>query len=322
MKFSELKKHIHSGSLAPCYTLYGDDAWVLNAAWKMFDAVAAGGVPEFNIEIFSEKGDLAKVLDACETLPMLGGGGDKRLVKADSPDTHNTAIAKLTKYLSNPNPDTVLVLRFGAALPEKLKGISGIQAVDCGRLDTATIIKWAKREAARYGASLTDAAAAKLTAYCLNNMSRISTEALKLAAYKYGGSIEGGDVEELVTADAEYKIFALTDALAANNRDLAYDVLDKLLTDRNQPIALLGLMYGSYRRMLHSRLAAGDPELSKQLGVKEAAVKISARQAQKYSKRKLYDTVKMFHQADLDFKSGGVTGRAGLEKLVFQMTDN
>ena len=316
MNFTALKKHISAGTLKPCYALYGDDAWVLNAAWKMFDGVVTE-FAEFNIEKFGEKADLSRVLDACEVLLIAGG---VRLVKADSPTVDNVSVAKLAKYLGRPNPSSVLVLRFGAALPDKLKGLSGVEPVDCNRLDTDTIIKWAKREAGRHGAEFGDKAAAKLAAYCLNSMSRISMETLKLAAYKYGGVIGEEDVEELVTADAEYKIFALTDALAAGNRDLAYDVLDKLIADRNQPVALLGLMYGSYRRMLHSRLAAGDIDLPKHLGVKEAAVKIAARQAQKYGKRKLYDTVKLFHKADLDFKSGGAGGRAGLEKLMFEIT--
>jgi len=312
VKFHELKKHITAGELKPVYALYGDDAWVLGAAWKMFDSIITE-LPEFNIEKFGEKSGPGKALDACETLPTFG---NNRLIKADMPQVD---ISRLTKYLSSPNPSSVLVLRFGVTMPEKLKDMAGIEVINCDRLDTATIIKWAKRESGKYGAELSDKAAAKLAAFCLNSMARIATETLKLAAYKFGGVIEESDVEELVTADAEYKIFALTDALVAGNRDLAYAVLDKLIAERNQPVALLGLMYSNYRRLLHSRLAGQDPDLPKYLGVKDGAVRIAARQSQRYGKRKLYDTAKLFHKADLDFKSGGISGRAGLEKLMWQI---
>ena len=313
MQFTLLKKHLSQGNLSPCYVLHGDDDWVINTAWGMFDN-AVDSFPEFNIEILGEGSDIRKILEACLTLPMMA---ERRLVKADKP---SFSMKLLQEYLSNPAPSTVLVLKFGAALPKDLTaGGGGVTIVNCNRLDRATMTMWVKREAEKSGAEISNGAAALLFDYCLDNMSRISTETVKLAAYRYGGIIEPNDVEEFVTADAEHKIFALTDAMTQGNPDLAFDVLNKLLADKNQPIAILGLMYSHYRRLLHSAISGDDPDLYKYLGVKEGAVRIAQKNSKKYSKRRLYDIVKMFHQADFDFKNGGLSGRAGLEKIVAEI---
>ena len=314
MKFSDLKSHITKEQLHPCYCLYGSDAWVVSSAYKMFDSIVSDS--SFDLERFDNGEDINRVLASCETISMFGG---RRVIKAGLMSVNKDVLTALSKYLSRPNPSAILVFKCGTDMPDKLSGLAGIAAVDCNRLDNSLIVKWAKRESISYGATLSDGAAMLLVKYTLGDMSRISQEIVKLATYKNNGIIEPIDVEELVSADVEYKIFALTDALIARNVGLSYDVLDKLLKDRNQPIALLGLMAASYRRLLYARLSGSDPSLPKYLGVKDGAVRIAERQAKSYTKRQLYDIVKKFAKADLEFKSGGISGRAGLEKLLCEI---
>ena len=314
MQFTQLKKHIAQGDLKPCYVLHGDDDWVVNSAWSMFDS-AVDNLPEFNIEVFGEGSDFKKVLESCQTLPMMA---ERRVVKAVKPSYFSMKI--LAEYLTNPPPTTVLVIKFGGTIPKDLTaGGGGVTIVNCNKLDRRTMTMWINREIEKRGAEISDSASNLLIDYCLSSMSRISTETAKLSAYRYGGKIEPNDVEELVTADAEYKVFALSEAMTAGNADLAFDVLGKLLADKNQPIAILGLMYNHYRRLLHASISGDDHDLYKHLGVKEMAVRISQRQSKNYSKRRLYDIVKIFHQADFDFKNGGISGKTGLEKIVAQI---
>lgn len=309
--FSELKKHLQTGTYHPAYLVTGEDAFLVSSALKFFRALA-DPVPDFNLGELVSPESAVVVRESCECLPV---GGNTRVVivsncKAD--------MAPLGAYLDNPCPSTVLV--FAAEKPENnlSKILSRLTIVDCAKLDKRTLLSWIALHTKEQGARITESAAALFIEYCASDMSRISAELGKLCAYRSGGIIEEEDVTALVAPTLDFKIFALSEAVATKQAPKAAAVL-KNLTDGGVPsVTLLGMLYAHFRRLLYVAITPPYERMAADLGVKEYAVKKAKEQAGRFTPVKLKKICDSLQAADYDVKSGKLSDKSALELVVLR----
>lgn len=309
--FSALKRHIREGALDPAYFITGEDAFLRMSAVNMFRQLA-GSMPDLNLSELSACDSAVAITDACNSLPFMN---DRRvvLVYPAAPD-----VSLLEKYLADPCKTTVLV--FVAEKPNAsfAKLISKTTVVDCAKLDKPTVLQWISAKSADAGASITVAAANLLVEYCAQDMSRISAELPKLCAYRHGGVIEKEDVENLVAATLDFKIFELSEAVAAGRAEKAATVLQSLSESGAAPVALLGLLYNHFRRLLYVAVTPPYERMASDLGVKEYAVQKAKTQAQRFSAVRLKAICDSLHKADYDFKTGKIADKTALELVVLR----
>jgi len=312
MKFAELKKHLQDGPVKPAYLVTGDDAFVMQAAVKHF-AKLVPVMPEMNISAFYDSAEARPVVDACETLPVLA---PVRLVfcyefKGDA--------AAFSEYLAKPNIAAVLV--FICEKPsESLLNISAeLELIDCNRLNDGQLAKWIGGKLAQTNTQISPNAVQTLLNYGSRDLTRISRETEKLGVFRLNGEISADDVRNLVTPDAEYKIFELSEAVAKKDRAHAAAVLKFLLNSGFSEVNILSMVYGHFRRLLYCAVNPGDEGLAKKLGVKEYAVKIALSQSRQYSPVRLKKICDDFHQTDYAVKSGAISPRLGLEAYVLKI---
>lgn len=311
MLFSDLKKHIRSGELFPAYLVTGEDAFLVAGALSMFRALAEP-MPDFNLSELTAPESAAAIVEACECLPL---GADRRVVIVSQ---CKTDLGPIAAYLQNPCPSTVLV--FCAEKPENnlSKLMAKLTIVDCAKLDKSTVRAWIAAKSSAFGASITAAAADLLIEYCASDMSRVSAELQKLCAYRTDGVVSDADVAALVAPTLDFKIFALSEAVAAKQSQKAAVILKSLVESGVSPVMLLGLLYAHFRRLLYVSVTPPYDRMAADLGVKEYAVKKAKEQATRFTPVRLKRICDWLQAYDYDVKSGKMTDKNALELIVLQ----
>lgn len=309
--FGELKKHIRAGQLLPAYLVTGEDAFLLSSALKQFRALAEP-MPDFNLSEIVSPPSAQTVIEACESLPL---GADRRVVVVTQ--CGKTDMSALGAYLDNPCPSTVLV--FAAEKPESglSKIVNRFTIVDCSKLDTRTVLSWIAVKTRECQSGITESAAKLLIEYCANDMSRVSAELTKLCAYRYGGVISDDDVIELTSPTLDFKIFALSEAVANKQPQKAAVILRNLSESGASPVLLLGMLYAHFRRLLYVAVTPSYDRMAADLGVKEYAVKKAKEQSARFTPMKLKRICDNLRRADFDVKSGRMTDKVALELSIF-----
>ena len=87
-------------------------------------------------------------------------------------------------------------------------------------------------------------------------MNRLIPEIEKVAAYAKGETVTAADVDAVAHHLPEAVVFEMTDHLARKENNAAMEVLEELLSDKNnEPIALLAVIGGQLRRLYAARVA-------------------------------------------------------------------
>lgn len=309
MEFTAFKKHLASKAYAPCYLVAGDDAFVVRSACDMLRGLVE--FPEFNWTLFHETASGQEIVEACEQLPVMG---ELRVVEVEG---FKKDFAPIAKYLKNPSPTTILCLRFHGGYGSNIGAHAKLMtAVDCNRLTPEVVVRWIGAETARNNASISTAAASLLVRLCNADMTRVSAELKKLISAT-DGIIEEKLVSELVTPDNDFKIYELGEALAALDAPKTYEVYASLIVGL-PPVSILGALYNHFRRLLYVSITADKSTLAASLGVKEYAVTMAARQAKRFSPKRLKSIVDNLNRYDRAFKSGEIGDREALDTFIAQ----
>ena len=187
--FDAFSKQIRSGDIPPAIYLYGDEDVLKDEAVKaVLDRVVDPGLRDFNYDVRGAgQLDPDQVEALCTTLPMMA---DRRLVVIRDVESWNKrakAKAAVLHYLSNPAPETVLILWQGA--PRKDDEKSGADAdlarytsaVEVARCTPRLAEKWVLKRAEERGITLEPAAAAHLVKAVDADLGAARSELDKLA---------------------------------------------------------------------------------------------------------------------------------------------
>ena len=314
MQFLELKRHIKEGELHPAYIVTGEDAFLRLSAVNMFRGIA-GSMPDFNLCELTAPDTGIAITDACNALPLMN---PYRVVLVHACKTDLSAV---DKYLDAPSPSTVLVFVCEKPDASFSKLLKKLTAVECNKLDRGTALNWIVPKTKEHGASITRQAAELLIDYCALDMARISSELQKLCAYRFGGVVEEADVRALVSATLDFKIYELSEAVANKQAKKAAQVLQSLGEGGTAPVALLGMLYSHFRRLLYVAVTPSYERMATDLGVKDYAVKKAQQQAARFSARRLKAICDSLHKADYDFKTGKIGDQTALELVVLRALD-
>ncbi len=125
------------------------------------------------------------------------------------------------------------------------------------------LVKWIARRFAACGKRIELEAAQHLIFVSGDLMSRLIPEIEKVAAYAKSDPVTVRDVDAVAHHLPEAVVFEMTDHLARREYNAAMEVLEELLSDKNNDIIqMLAVIGGQFRRLYAARLAA-----EKNLGV-------------------------------------------------------
>ena len=322
MKFEELKNNLKV-KIENAYLLLGVDEYLLTSAYNMIVKFSNIEVVDLNLISFNEPPiDCERVVRACETMPVFS---TKKLVYVDfrmvkKSDIKN--IKALEEYLKNPNREAVLVVNVGDNLDNTGLDKKNFVEVDCNRLDEK-IVKLKTKATFQQKNKLIDESALNLLCdYCLGDLGKIIIECDKLVAFIGDREIvDKEDIKAIVTQSLEYKIFELTESLAKKESTKVFTILNDLKAKKDEYKTVPTLIYSHFRRLFQISLNKdlSNFELSKMLGVKEYAVKMSMLQLKLFSKSTLKKINELCIKMDCDLKQSNVSIDNAINLIVLNI---
>lgn len=345
----------------PVYAIFGGEDFLRAQAIREVTREVLGDSPEARcsmafVECDGETADIAAVLDECQTPSLLAPlrlvcvRNADSLVSRKPPESGEATDAAgsrgagrktrrplsnrelLEKYLQSPSPSGVLVLECQSwpANTKLYKLVDQIgRNIPCDKPRYRTdLYKWVAEQARRaHGCDLEFAVAERLVDLVGDSMGLLDSELGKLATYvapRHTITIE--DVEALVGATREEKIFAITDAIAQCDAPRALALWEQVLsTDRDAPYrAVGGLAYG-FRRLAEGRrlLDQGVPPATAVKAVKPWArpqeVPEIKRQLDRFTLREWHDHLAQLLKIDDASKSGLGDVPTAVEKFIISL---
>ena len=151
-------------------------------------------------------------------------------------------------------------------------------------------------------------------------MSRIVSEITKLKSYSQG-TITRQDVCDMVSADIDFQIYELANAVSEKNADKAIEVLDVFFKNGIRGVTIINRLYDKYRNMLHAELNKNMPneELGKLLGMKSGAVYFLRKTSSNYSQVRLKKCVDYLHSLQCDILTGARNDVSAIHEAILQL---
>jgi DNA polymerase-3 subunit delta len=316
------------GEPLPIYVLHGDEDFLKRrVVVALRQRVLGEGSGEFSFSTHAgDKATFAAVADELETLPFLS---TYRLVVVEAADPFVTKHrAALEKYVAQPAKRGVLVLdvRTWMSTTKLAKAVNDNATIVCKAPPTYKLPDWCVRFAtAEYGKQLPLDAARLLVDLVGPEMGQLDQEISKLATYV--GEAKGisiNDVDLLVGSNRTANVFKIFDAIGEGRKNEAFNILERLFDQGEDPIRMLGAFSLQLRRLAQaSRLVQRGVPFSaaaERVGIPPFAKQASEQQLRRLGRpraERLYDWLL---EADLGMKGGStLEPRTVLERLLVRL---
>jgi DNA polymerase-3 subunit delta len=338
----ELWRQLKQAHIAPVYLLSGSETYYRDrfAAEIATHSFVEGDLREFNYDEFTLNNKLGidGAIAAAEQLPMMSSRrviriNDIRVAATSAKDTLREDDEQLlARYLANPSPTTVLIM-----VADELNGNrkmtkllrANTVTVEFKKLEEKELPAWIRKKAGELGSTFDDPAMRRLIELTGPDLQRLTNEIEKLSAAALPSNVITFDlVDALVSSTSEMENFVLTNALVSGRGSHALSAMKKILDDGAEPIALLGLLSYTFRRLLMAKemMARGDdrPRIASILGMRYGVQEDFLAAARRADNDRLRSVFNKLKNADLAMKTsvggGGTPGnRMQLEVLVCEI---
>ena len=323
----DLAQSLKKGTIEPVYFLFGPETYLRDEAARAIADEALRGtlLREFNESSFNLLSDDARSAVAiAEQLPMMS---DRRVVRIRNFGKLREADEEvLLNYLDRPVETSVVVFVADDIDKRKklAKSLMAGAAFEFQPLKMNELQSWLISHLRKLKTEIEPQAQRQILEMVASDLHTLTNELNKLAAAALpSGRITVGLVDELISRSREHLNWELSDHMVAGNRKAALKTLRDLLDDGVEPVMLVGLIAGTYRRMALAR------ELLSQ-GVAPAGIFSEVRmppfkQGAYLSMLRSCDPkdvarkVKRIAEADLNIKTSKATPRMQVEMLVCEL---
>jgi DNA polymerase-3 subunit delta len=312
----------------PVYALHGDEDFLKRQVLRALRTLIFGAdADDFGLSAYAgDMAEFAAIHDELETVPFLS---PRRLIVVENADPFVTRFrSALEKYVNQPSPHGVLVLEVKSwpATTRLAKMVSGDSTLVCKCPPAYKLPEWCVRWAAsRHGKDLADAAGRLLVSLIGPDMGVLDQELTKLAIYVGDAKvIESVDVDQLVGSSRAENTFKIFDAIAAGRSGDALTLLDRLLEQGQEPLAILGAFSYQLRRLAQAgRLSQKGVPLARaldQVGIPPFARQNSEQQLRHLGADRVDKLYPWLLEADLGLKGfSQLPPRLLLERLVVRL---
>lgn len=324
-----LKKALSLGMVCPIYLFYGDEPLLMEQYIEKIAAIVSPCGQEWDRDLLH--GD---EVDVGEVLLAANSGGlftSRKLIivrnapwfqtkkrgslpetEADGTPDNKAAVAALTEYAQDPNPNTVLIFTSPTAnkATRLVKAIAASgRVVEFSSPQGAERERWLAAYFKRAGKVPQKGVTAYVSLMAGAGLSALHSEADKLILYcEEKTEITLEDAENIVSRGSLAGVFDLTDAAAARDGSRAVTLLRRLLQQGEAPYTLIGMLAGQYRNMLAvwdmRRRGFSQTEIPSVLGLHPYVVKKCWQASGHYSGRQLLHALEAILEAEIRGKNG------------------
>lgn len=332
---TELKKQIKNRSFSPIYVIYGSEQLYVRQYTRMLTEAVAGKSPsDFNFHTFSGEVDLDTLASAIGVVPFMSEYNCVLVTDIFLDMLTADDIKKLKAICKTKVDGTILILSMPSYVPKR--NASAWESIQKRAQKDGSVIKFDKptddrlekhiaKWANQQGKFISRVNAAHLIKLCGKDLNRIKNEVDKLCAYTSGEEIMMSSIDKLVSQTLEVKIFSLSEMVLSGRGDDAFQTLDRLFEQKEEPVMMLYVLSNAFTDAYRVRVAdesgvdimtlASDFEYSNRTFALERA-RSSSRRVSTQALRQCLDTL---CEADSKMKSVAVNPRLFLEQLIAQL---
>lgn len=333
MNWSEFRKAIDGGDIAPVYLFTGPEEYIKRESLEYLrEKLLPPGLEALNDTVL-EGVTAQQITDAAETLPMMC---ERRVVTVrdwaplmpGKSKNEEAEAAWMQKWLENPAPGCALVF-YMRNEPDGRKKLTGLlkkkaAVVTFDFLTEGELAKWCQKKAKGQKKKISAQAVGTLTFMAGRELTRLEGEMDKLCAYVGDGpEITLEHVEAIVSPSLEYNIFELMNHLLQGDMMKAQQTVNSLLQGGQNAMGLLAMLNRQLRQMTHMKCAleAGSSAdtVQQQLKMHPFAAKQTARQVSRLSARWLRGLYDAGVEADYAVKSGRLRDVDALNRMLFSI---
>jgi DNA polymerase-3 subunit delta len=326
MDIEAFEKSLKEG-VGPIYCFVGNQTFLMDLVVESIrEIVAAGAFADMNVNVYhgDERGAGEKALQTMGQFPMMAK--QRLVILREAEKIKGKALDQIADYLLKPNDFCCLVLCY-----EKLKkstktwkrsNKNGV-AIAFDKIFPRQMPYWVKRMAKASGKKISGGGVDYLVQAVGADLSKANSEIEKASLYSDTDSISKNDLEAVLASVKDESIFEMTDAIGQKDRLAALYLIKKMLDAGEQPLRILWQVSSHMKRLMlvRSHLISRTPanEIGRAMGVMDFIRDKLIRQAKVFSRRELRLSLVLLTKTDLELKSGRVSGRAVLEKLVLDL---
>lgn len=259
LTFSDIKKQISSGKLAPVYLLNGPEGYYTDQLVKMFENAVPEDTRDFNLYIvYAPQTQPAAVIDLCQRYPMMADRLVVIVKECQGAGAGGNWLNALKNYAANPSPTTTLVLACrGADVKcaelQKAMKTGGGEVFNSKKLTSAGFSAEINRIIAEKGLTIEPKALMMLQDYIGENLSTLYNEIDKLSVVLgKGAMITHESIERNIGVSKEYNNFELIDALMSRNLTKSLKIIEYFRRNpKNNPAQVTAAtIFGSFADLL------------------------------------------------------------------------
>ena len=318
---------IKNNSLKKVYLLYGEEQNLVSVYTEKLVKSCMGKnmkslEGDMNFMRFSRASTTVKeVEDNASTMPFFA---EKRMIVAQGTGWFHKSNDEAAAFLAA-IPETVCIVFAEDDVDKRSNTYKAVEkyghAANFEELKEEDVKKWICREVDRNGKKITTGAVDALIAAAGCDLAALSSELEKCFSYCLEKeAIERADVNALVHAHAQDRVFDMIQFMATKKQQEALKCYYELLELRESPIKILALMERQFRILiavkdLKSR-GLDKNSIADRLSMKPFAVQKSMEQAGHFSMKDLKAALKEMADYDYAFKNGGINDRMAVELIL------
>ena len=234
VKQKQLNEDIANGAFKSCYLIYGEEGYLrLQNRDKLLKALGCDASSMNFNRYEGEACSAAAIVDMAETMPFLA---DKRVILVQNSGFFKNGCPELADYLKKPSETVHFICGFD---------------IECVTQDEVMLKKWVAAKVRAEGKSISQNALNRLIEHVGTDMSNITTEIEKLICYCLDrGEITTQDIDAVCANYLTGRIFAMTDAISAQDQTRAIELYYDLLALKEPPAKILTLITRQFNIML------------------------------------------------------------------------
>lgn len=331
LKFQDFYKAAGSKKASPVYLFAGEESYLIDLCLGKTEKQL--GSDDLNKEVFyAAESSAEDILYALQTLPFLS---ECRIIIVKGVNKMRAADAEaLTGYLANVVDTSSLILLYQGnykketvskrkELINKCSVSKNCIAVDCRKQYENEVKDFIKSEFAGKGKNVSFDVINRIVEENGTDLLNISNEIEKLALFagKDKKSVSVEDIEKISGYTKEVNIYTLASEVEARNIKKAMFVLEKLLSEGEDPVMILSNLTSAVRKMLNAKSmleeqGMDNSETASALRIHNYFAGAFFANLKKHDIKKLKAALKVILKADTAIKTGSSDAVSSLEKII------
>ena len=330
-EINQIVSDIKSGNLKPVYFLMGEESYYID---KISDYIEDNVLDEsekgFNqVVMYGRDVSVEEIVASAKRFPMMAER--QVLIVKEAQDLSRT-IEKLTSYVEQPQPSTVLVLNYKYKKLDRRKKLYKAVAkngliYESKPLYENQVADWIRRVLGGKKYQVEPKAAQMLVEFLGTNLSKISNELDKLTTILPKETIITPEhVEENIGISKDFNNFELRKAIGDKDILKANRIINYFAQNpKNNPLVMTVSLLNSFFTQLliyHGLQNKSRDHVAKALGIRPYFVTDYISAARNYPMRKVAQIIAMLRDADVKSKGVGASNQSQgdiLKELLFKM---